>query len=601
MTARLATLGLALAAAPLAAQQPDKFARPAARHAFEIEKNVMVPMRDGVRLATDVYHPKDLPGKLPVIVLRTPYNKDSYRGSTGPAEFFAGQGYVVVSQDVRGKYHSEGDYQVQSHDRVDGYDTIDWAAKQPWSTGKVGTYGCSYLGEVQILEAAARHPNHFAAIPQAAAGGLGSGGGYWASFGTYESGVFSLSSGFGWFLGAGAKDKNARAPENVDFPVVLKSLPEVDMVKRVNGPRSDFEDELTHRPGDPYWTRQGYATDTTRFDVPAIHVNSWLDYGAEQVLYLFNLFRRNAVSARARDNQFVIISPTTHCGSESAGEHTVVGERDFGDARLDYYRIYRDWFDYWLKGDRAAITRMPKVQYYLMGKNEWRSAPSWPVPGMTPVSYYLTSEKGANTAAGDGALTRARPARHGLDTVTYDPADPFPSRGGTICCTGNPKDQPGVFDQSDLGSRRDLLVYSTPVLKESLTIVGPVRARLYFSSDAKDTDIAAKLLDVDETGKAWNVVNGILRVRYRDGIARSKLMEPGKIYPVEVNVKSIAYQFKPGHRIQLFLSNSDFPAYERNTNTGGTIFDEASFVKAKSAIHFGAEYPSALILPVVTK
>jgi hypothetical protein len=579
----------------------DRFAPPPSRNEFSVQKNVSVPMRDGVSLAADLYLPRGIGGRFPVIVLRTPYNKDTYRGSTLPAEFFAARGYAVVSQDVRGKGASDGEYTVQSHDRDDGYDTIEWAARQPWSTGRVGTYGCSYLGEVQILLAGARHPNHLAAIPQAAAGGLGSAGGYWSGFGAYENGVFSLSSAFGWFLGAGAKEKNPARPDSFDFATALKVVPTIEMIARVKGPRTDFEDYLRFRPGHRYWATQGYATDTTRFDVPALHVNSWLDYGAEQTLALFNLFKRNAVTARARDNQYVIISPTEHCASERATARTVVGGVDVGDARLPYWTIYLNWFDYWLKDIENGIRSMPRVQYYLTGKGEWRSAPVWPVPEMRPTRYYLFSQRGANTGAGDGALTTNLPTRTGWDTLRFDPNDPFPSRGGTICCTGNPTDVPGIFDQSDLEGRPDLLVYSTPPLSQPVTIVGPVRATLYVSSDTKDTDFAAKLIDVDPAGNAWNVVDGIARARYREGITNPSSLEPGKIYQLEVNLKSIAHQFRVGHRIRLHLSSSNFPQWERNSGTGGNIFDEVDYLIARNAVYFGSQYPSALVLPVVPR
>ena len=583
------------------ARAQDRFAPPPIANEYTIQKNLLVPMRDGINLAADLYLPKTAAGRFPVIVLRTPYRKDSYRGSTIPAEFFAARGYAVVSQDVRGKWSSEGEYQVQSHDRDDGYDTIEWAARQPWSTGKIGTYGCSYLGEVQVLLAGARHPNHLAAIPQAAAGGLGSGGGYWSGFGAYENGVFSLSSAFGWFLSAGAKDKSPAKPDSFDFATVLRSRPVIDMVKRVRGPRSDFEDYLRFRPGHEYWLRQGYATDTTRFDVPALHVNSWLDYGAEQTLALVNLFKRNAVSPRAKDNQYVIISPTSHCASEAATEHTVVGDRDVGDARLPYWTTYLNWFDYWLKEIPNSIRLMPKVQYYVTGLGEWRSANVWPVPEMTPVAYYLSSVRGANSSSGDGRLGLVKAVRAGHDTLTLDPANPFPSRGGTICCTGNPADQPGIFDQADLEGRPDLLVYSTGPLAAPLTIAGPVRARLHVSSDAKDTDFAAKLIDVSPDGKSWNVVDGIARARFRAGITSPTLMSPGQVYEVEINLKSIAHRFKAGHRIRLHVSSSNFPQWELNSGTGGNIYDETEYLVARNAVHFGPQRPSALILPVVPR
>ncbi len=590
---------LVVVAGPVGAQ--DRLARPEPRNEFTVQSNVTIPMRDGVLLAASLYLPKNVGGRFPVVVLRTPYGKDRYRGSIGPAEFFAGQGYAVVSQDVRGKGASDGDYQVQSHDRDDGYDTIDWAARQPWSTGKVGTFGCSYLGEVQVLLAGARHPNHLAAVPQAAAGGLGSAGGYWSGFGAYENGVFSLSSAFGWFLDAGAKSKETTRPDSVDFAALLRSRPTIEMIRAAGGPPTDFEDFISHRPGDGYWFRQGYATDTTRFDVPALHVNSWLDYGAEQTLALFDLFKRNAVSPRARDNQFVIISPTEHCASEAATEFTRVGDRVVGDARYPYWTIYRNWFDYWLKDLPDALRGFPKVHYYVIGANEWRTGNTWPPADMRRVSYHLSSRRGANTGRGDGLLALARPTMAGRDTIRVDPADPVPSRGGTICCTGNPADRPGIFDQADLESRPDLLVYSTPPLANPVTIAGPVRAVLYLSTDVPDTDVAAKLIDVDPSGRAWNVVDGIFRLRFRNGIAAPAPAEPGKLYRVEVSLKSIAYRFGAGHRIRLHLAGSSFPQWELNSNTGGNIFDETAYVVASNAIHFGPEQPSALLLPVVPR
>lgn len=591
---------LALLAAPAGAQTP-RLAPPPAQNPFSVQKNTMIPMRDGVMLAADLYLPRTATARFPVIVIRTPYNKDAYRGATQPAQFFASQGYAVVVQDVRGKWHSEGEYRVQANDRDDGYDTIDWAATAPWSTGKVGTYGCSYLGEIQVLAAGARHSSHLAAVPQAAAGGLGSGGGYWSGFGVYEDGVFTLSSAFGWFLAAGSKDRSPARPDSFDFATVLRSLPTIDMIRRVHGPRTDWDDFVSSRPGSRYWSTQGYAADTSHYDVPALHVNSWLDYGAEETLYLFGLFSRNALSARARDHQFVIISPTTHCASEAATEHTIVGQMDVGDARLNYFSIYLDWFDYWLKGLPNRVVEQPKVRYYVIGQGQWRQSPVWPPLGMRPVRYYLSSTRGANTGAGDGVLDRSLPRRFGLDTLRYDPDNPVPSRGGTVCCTGNPADQPGIFPQNELEARPDVLVYGTEPLARGLTIAGPVRAVLYVSSDQRDTDFTAKVVDVDEQGTAWNVVDGVFRMRYRQGITGSVPMAPDTVYRVEVNLRSIAWHFKPGHRIRLYVSSSNFPQYERNTNTGGNIYDETAFVVAQNAVHFGPDQPSALVLPVVPR
>lgn len=594
------TLALAvLAALPLSAQAPNPngpIPSPAAKYKITIQKDAMVAMRDGVRLATDIYRPEGAGDRLPVILMRTPYNKATYGGATAPAAFFAGQGYAVVTQDVRGQYGSQGFYRVQLADARDGYDTIDWIVKQPWATASVGTYGCSYLGEVQYLLSAHRHPALKAMIPQAASGATGSAGDFYTNFGTYDGGALTLSSIFGWFGFAGHRTK---APANttvgvsnlpkIDFAAMLQTLPTATLADRSGFPPSDFMDFVTHPPADPYWAPVGYLKDTDEFDTPALHVNSWLDVTPEQTLYVANLMRKNSVSARGRDNQFVIMSPTTHCGSERAANPTKVGDREFGDSRQPYFQIYLDWFDHWLKGVDNGVTKRSKFQYYVMGENRWREAPSWPVPAMKPVNYYLSGTRG---------LEPAVPAR-GSHSFVYDPANPLPSRGGTICCTGNPADQPGIFDQTDLETRSDLLVYSTPVLTKPVTIAGTVTATIYLGSDAKDTDLVAKLIDVDEQGRSWNVVNGIKRVRYRDGMANPTFMAKGQVYRVTVSLKATAYRFLPGHRIRLWVSSSDFPMYDRNLNTGGDNVTETTWVKATNTVHYGPKQASALVLPVL--
>lgn len=572
-------------------QSLPPIAPPALKNQFTIEHDVMVAMRDGVRLATNLYRPTVAGSRFPVILIRTPYNKEAMPFVTTPAKFFAGQGYLVVTQDIRGKFQSEGEFAVQMKDGEDGYDTIGWIARQPWSTGKVGTYGCSYMGETQILAAKLRHPNHTAMIAQSSSGAMGPAGGFYTNWGTYEGGTLTLSALFGWMGGAGSKVKGKTGDlAHLDFPALLKSLPVATMAERAGYPASDFKDFVTHLPADPYWDQMHYVRDDDRFDLPTLHVNSWFDVTPEQTMYLFNLMRRTSVSARARDNQFVIMSPTAHCLSEAAGAPTKVGAREFGDARLPYWQIYLDWFDHWLKGADNGVTKRPRVQYYLTGLNEWRTAPGWPVPAMAPTRYYLTK-------AGEGRLALALP-KPGSDSFRYDPNNPLPSRGGTVCCTGNPKDEPGAFDQSDLETRPDLLIYSTPPLARGVTIAGRVSAVLSVSSDRKDTDFTAKLIDVDPEGRAWNVANGVLRVRYRLGILKPTWLTPGKPVRLEVSLKAAAHHFRPGHRIRLWISSSDFPLHDRNLNTGGDNVTETSWLVATNTVHYGGPRASYLLLPV---
>ncbi len=578
-----------------AANKRPQADRPAAKFTVEAEQNVMVPMRDGVRLATDIYRPAGVSERLPVILMRTPYNKEALAAETSPARFFAGQGYVVLTQDVRGRFHSEGEFTVEMPDAQDGYDAIDWASKQPWSTGKIGTFGCSYQGEVQYLSLKMRHPNHLAAIPQAGSGAVGPAGGLYKNFGTYEGGALLLGTGFGWFRGSGSKIKDAPKAPAVDLPALLRSLPIVDFAKKAGMPPTDFEDFVRHPPADAYWDQMHYLRDDDHFSTPALHIDSWFDVTPDGALEAFNLMRRNATNDAARQ-QYVIMSPTNHCGSENATEHTMVGAMDVGDARYSYWQLYLDWFDYWLKGVQNDVLKRPHVQYYVTGKNEWRTAPTWPPPDMHVTPYYPAPPGIAKS----GRLTNEKPAKDMPGTYVYDPADPVPSKGGTICCTGDPTNKPGIFDQSALESRGDMLVFSTEPLRQAVTIAGPVKLVLMISSDAKDTDFAAKLIDVDSAGHAWNVVNGIQRVRYRDGMRTSApSLRKDSTYRVVVSLKVTGHQFAVGDQIRLYVTSSDFPMYNRNLNTGGDNVTETTWVKATNTVHTGGVKASYLELPVV--
>ena len=589
------------------------FQKPKPKYEVRLERSVMVPMRDGVKLSTDLYFPVGVEGKLPIILSRSPYNKNNYRDPKRWPHFFASQGYIFAVQDMRGRFESEGEYVVSAADREDGYDAIEWLSTQPWSNGKVGTYGCSYLGENQMQQAAMRHPNHAAALPQAA-------GGSYRYFGLYMGGAVELAAGFGWFLGNGSKyylgpppDAPAdfwakygdmyrpapKRPEDVDFQKMWMSLPLVDMMKKAGGPVSDFEDFMSHGPGDPYWDALGYVNDQDRFDVPALHVNSWYDLGVADTLKLFNLMRTNAESPRGRDNQFVIISPAVHCRSEVATEKTIIGKRDLGDARLDYWNIYVRWFDYWLKGIDNGLTQMPKVQIYVMGKNEWRGENEWPLARTQLTPYYFHSDGSANSRFGTGTLSTKKPGDEPADEFVYDPKTPVPTVGGPLCCTGTRDAEAGAYDQRNVETREDILVFTTPVLKEGVEVTGPMKVVLYVSSTAKDTDFTAKLVDVYPDGTAYNVEEGILRARYREGYDKQLWMESGEVYELRIDLQATSNYFGPGHRIRLEISSSSFPRYDRNLNTGGDNYSETEWVIARNSVLHSRKYPSRVILPVI--
>ena len=590
------------------------FPRPEGAYEVRLDPTHMVPMRDGVRLATDLYFPVGTDTPLPVVQIRTPYGKLPHRRDASAARYFASHGFAVAVQDMRGRYQSEGEYFVSRADREDGYDMVSWLAEQPWSNGRIGTYGCSYLGENQMQLAATRNPHHAAALPQAA-------GGSYRYFGVIFGGVTELAASLGWFRGAGSKVfyrippgtpreemlqveemiNPAPNPGELDFQAAWRTLPYIDMLKASGAPPTDFEAFVSHEPGDPWWDRIGYVQPDDRFDVPALHVNSWYDLGVGETLKLFNLLSDNAESDRARDNQFAIISPTDHCTSEIATSRTVVGERDLGDARLDYWTIYLDWFDHWLRDDADADFDMPRLQYYLMGANEWRTAGSWPVEGTEFRPMYLHSGGSANTRAGDGRLSWEAPdEEQPADTFTYDPDDPVPTIGGPVCCTGTTDAPAGGFDQSAVEDRDDVLVYTSEPLDEGLEVTGPIELVLYVSSDARDTDVVGKLVDVHPDGRAINVQEGILRARYREGYGRKVWMEPGEVYELRIDLQATANYFGVGHRIRLEITSSSFPRWERNLNTGGRNHDETEWELARNSVHHAPMSASRLIVPIVT-
>jgi uncharacterized protein len=574
---------------------------PAPKNEVRLEGSVKVPMRDKTMLSTDVYFPVGGSARLPVILIRTPYDKAPYRKPDSVAHHFAAQGYIVAVQDTRGRHESDGNYTAFEGDVTDGYDTTDWLSKQSWSNGNIGTYGCSYVGDVQILQAQLRHPNLKAMIPQAAGSSIGAAGDRYYYFGARKAGNLDFASGFGWFSNEGNKDrtKPARKIPDSELRKVWGTLPLLGMVERAGGAPSDWNDIVSRSLTDPWWDQFGYLKGKERFNVPALHIGSWYDFGVAEVLLEFNMLRTNAESALARDNQFAVISPTNHCQSETGtSEHTVVGGRDLGDARFQYYALYLKWFDHWLKGIDNGVTKQPKLMLYVMGKNQWRGEQEWPLKRKKYTRYYLHSDGHANTKSGTGTLSDKAPAQEPVDRYTYDPGNPVPSLGGPICCTGDPHAD-GSYDQSEVETRPDVLVYTTPALERGIEVTGPLKVVLYASSSAKDTDFTAKLVDVYPDGKAYNVQEGVLRARYREGFTKTAWMKSGEPNEIPIDLEATSNYFGPGHRIRLEISSSNFPRFDRNLNTGGNNFDETKWLSADNQIHHAGGKASYILLPVI--
>ena len=546
----------------------------------------MVPMRDGVRLATDLYFPADAAGApLSTIMIRTPYGKDREYPYGGTIPMFVEAGYAFVFQDTRGRFASEGDYTVRFSDREDGYNMVSWVAEQPWSNGKVGTFGCSYRGETQITLAAERHPNHVASIPMAPSAAYDPGGRPWTAF---DGGAFELAQTAGWFM-------SGRSEDRLDL---YRSLPVVDIVAKSGAEGTDYEDYASNTPVSDYFNTLDFVREDDRFDVPALYIDSWYDFGIAETLRLFNQQRKQAVSARARDNQYVIIAPSTHCAWTRRSPNSLAGARDIGDWRPDLEDLYLRWYSHWLEGVDEGISEMPHVQYYLMGANEWKSADEWPVAGTSFERFYLDSRGQANSRSGDGSLAISLPAGASSDAFTYDPADPVPSLGGQACCTGMSTGA-GGYDQSEIETRDDVLVYTSPVLEEGLEVTGPLEAVLYVSSDVSDTDFTVKLVDVHPDGTAFNIQEAAKRMRYREDLSSEVMMEDGEVYEIRLDLHATSNYFAAGHRIRVEVSSSNFPRWSRNLNTGADNHTSTEWVVARNTVYHSRQYPSHVVLPVV--
>ena len=592
-----------------------------------LEQKVMMPMRDGVRLATDIYIPKS-DKKVPIIFSRTPYNFNSWgdgeeKNRTHQRAYEAlKRGYAYVVQNERGRYFSEGEWDILGTPLTDGYDAFSWMSEQSWSNGKIGTLGCSSTAEWQMAVAALDHPSHAAMVPQGFGAGVGRVGDFYEQGNWYRGGVEQLLFGT-WLYGvehdkfkpripAGASQEDLirisrfydLAPENppVDWAEKIKHLPLQDLLKNVGGKKEIFDKMIKRKPNDQDWYKGGLYHDNMDFGVPSFWFVSWYDVATTPNIALFNHVRENSVDQYVNDNQYLIIAPTLHCGFTRATENTIVGERSVGDARLNYEEQIYDWFDLMLKEKQNDFKEnTPRVQYYTMGSNKWQSSEVWPPENIEMTTFYLSSDGSANTMYGDGKLTTLkRKIKNNSDSFLYDPMDPVTSNGGGVCCMGNAV-KGGAYDQQEVETRDDVLVYTSETLKNGFEVTGFINSSIYISSDVKDTDITIKLIDVYPDGTAYNIDETIQRVRYREGYDKEVFMENGNVYKVDLSQMSTSNYFKKNHKIRIEISSSNFPRFARNLNTGGDNFNESKGIIARNTIHHSKKYPSSISLPIVKK
>lgn len=590
-----------------------------------LEQKVMMPMRDGVRLATDIYIPRS-DKKVPIIFSRTPYNFNSWgdgeeKNRTHQRAYEAlKRGYAYVVQNERGRYFSEGEWDILGVPLTDGYDSFSWMSEQSWSNGKIGTLGCSSTAEWQMAVAALDHPSHAAMVPQGFGAGVGRVDDFFEQGNWYRGGVEQLLFGT-WLYGvehdkfkpripAGASQEDLirisrfydLAPENppVDWAKKIKHLPLKDLLKNVGGKKEIFDKMIKRKPNDKDWYKGGLYHDNMDFGVPSFWFVSWYDVATTPNIALFNHVRKNSVDQFVNDNQYLVIAPTLHCGFTRATENTIVGERSVGDARLNYDEQIYDWFDLMLKEKQNDFKEnTPRVQYYTMGSNKWQSSEVWPPENIEMTTFYLSSNGSANTMYGDGKLTTLkRKINNKSDSFIYNPLDPVTSNGGGVCCMGNAV-KGGAFDQQEIETRDDVLVYTSETLKNGFEVTGFINSSIYISSDVKDTDITIKLIDVYPDGTAYNIDETIQRVRYREGYDKEVFMEKGNVYKVDLSQMSTSNYFKKNHKIRIEISSSNFPRFARNLNTGGDNFNESKGIIARNTIHHSKKYPSSITLPIV--
>ncbi|MBI4906232.1 MAG: CocE/NonD family hydrolase [Acidobacteria bacterium] len=549
-----------------------------------LDNLVPVKMRDGVTLYADIYRPAK-PGRHPVIVSRTPYSTERYPSAYDAALYFSRRGYAYVYQDVRGRHESDGKWEPFRNDIEDGYDTVEWAATQAWSNGKVGMEGGSYLGHVQWRAAMAKPPHLVCMVPRVASTSLYHN---WITL----NGGWRLSFNFGWgpvrqesrIMQNTGPHTIANGPEAISYANLLQHLPLNNMQELAGRHAQFYRDWLAHPDYDDYWKKINVEEMFDQIGIPVYTMGGWFDIFSAGTLNGYAGMAAKGKTDVARRQSRLLIGPWGH------GSSRKFGEMDYGEhAHVDENAAQLRFFDYWLKGKDDGISKEPPVTLYVMGKNVWRQEKEYPLARTQYRKLFLS---------GNGALGWDAPAGVGKpDTYRYDPADPVPSTGGNNCC-GTPTPA-GPMDQRKLDSRKDILRYLTAPLDRDIEVTGPVKVVLHASSDCTDTDFIAKLIDVSPDGRAIPVAEGIVRARYRESLSRPRLLEPGKVYPFEINLVGTSNAFLRGHRIRVDLTSSHFPQFDRNPNTGDPFGSSAKTKVATQSIYHDAARASHILLPVI--
>jgi len=563
---------------------------PQGPHQVVIQNAVRAKMRDGVQLVADIYRPQT-EGRFPVLLERTPYNR---KGDSTSAYALSSYGYVVILQDTRGRFDSEGDFYPFKYESQDGYDTVEWAAALDYANDQVGMFGGSYVGATQMLAAMAKPPHLAAIFPYVTASEYYEG---W----TYQGGAFAQWFASSWSSGLVIDTLRRKADQNQRPKEWVSTLP-VENYPLARLPQTAelapyFRDWVAHERDDEYWKPWKISDHYGEMTVKGLHGGGWHDLFLKGSIRNYLGLRDNAATKEARAGQRLLLGPWAHAATSPEGK---VGDVVFGkDAVLDYTKIELDWFDYALKGVKNEFATDSPVRIFVMGENFWREEKEFPLARTQYTKYFLHSAKGASSIKGDGVLNLNAAIDERPDAYTYAPANPVPTLGGRLCCGA--AIPPGPTDQRPNESRGDVLVFSTSSLEKDLEVTGFLTLDLYGASSALDTDFTALLVDVDQSGYARFLTDGVVRARYRSSTEKAELIKPGQVYKYSIDLWATSNVFKAGHQIRLYISSSNFPRFNRNLNTGEATQGGSRMAIAKQTIYHDREHPSAITLPVIPR
>ncbi len=548
----------------------------------EISTDVRVPMRDGVELSADIYRPPRS-GPLPVVLSRTPYDNTGLQ-QTG--EFYAQQGYVFVAQDVRGRYDSDGTYYAWVNESRDGHDTLEWIGSQTWCDGNVGMAGSSYVAMVQWLAATEGSRYLKTIVPRVMGTNL-------HESPHYAGGAFQLGVNATWSFQTSSR--TMQRADHYNWDELLRHLPLEDIDRAAGRDIPHLRDWIAHPSYDDYWKAICVQERYADIRIPVMQIGGWYDLYSGAMMESFRGMREQGGTAPARENQKIVMGPWIH----AAGTASAAGDVDFGlDSMGNLRDIELRWFDRWLKGIENGIDEEAALRIFVMGANVWRDEHEWPLSRTAFTPYYLHSRGAANSLRGDGALSTEKPDSEPCDRFTYDPLNPVPTTGGCNCC--NHEIVPwGAQDQRLTEAREDVLVYTSDPLEQDVEVTGPVRVKLHVSSDARDTDFTAKLVDLHPGGYAVNLCDGIRRARYRNSMESPELLIPGEVYELYIDLWVTSNVFLSGHCIRVEVSSSNFPRFDRNLNTGDAAGSDTAATVARQQVYHDSEHPSHIVLPIV--